>query len=73
MRRSASFPQGATQVPADRDLGDDGIRFRTAFENKRGATETVLLDRDGDSWKVGVIYRVRVRCANCCRRITWRR
>ncbi|MFV1920771.1 DUF4019 domain-containing protein [Sphingomonas sp. MJ1 (PH-R8)] len=28
------------------------IRFRTDSENKRGATETVSLDREGDSWKV---------------------
>ena len=32
------------------------VRFRTDFENKRGATETVSLDREGDSWKVVGIY-----------------
>lgn len=28
------------------------IRFRTDFEKKRGTTETMSLDREGDSWKV---------------------
>lgn len=32
------------------------VRFRTDFENRRGATETVSLDREGDSWKVVGIY-----------------
>ncbi len=32
------------------------VRFRTDFANKRGATETLSLDREGDSWKVAGIY-----------------
>ncbi|MBB3912103.1 helix-turn-helix domain-containing protein [Sphingomonas desiccabilis] len=32
------------------------VRFRTDFENRRGATETVSLDREGDSWKVVGVY-----------------
>ena len=32
------------------------VRFRTDFENRRGATETVSLDREGDHWKVVGIY-----------------
>jgi DNA-binding CsgD family transcriptional regulator len=32
------------------------VRFRTDFANKRGATETVSLDREGGEWKVVGIY-----------------
>ena len=32
------------------------VRFRTDFENRHGATETLSLDREGDSWKVVGIY-----------------
>ena len=32
------------------------VRFRTDFANKSGATETLSLDREGDSWKVVGIY-----------------
>jgi hypothetical protein len=32
------------------------VRFRTDFENRRGATETVSLDCEGDSWKVVGVY-----------------
>ena len=32
------------------------VRFRTDFANRRGAVETLSLDRDGDKWKVVGIY-----------------
>jgi hypothetical protein len=32
------------------------VRFRTDFANKRGVTETVTLDREGEDWKVVGIY-----------------
>ncbi|WBH15622.1 helix-turn-helix domain-containing protein [Sphingomonas radiodurans] len=42
-------------VPAP-PAGYRTVQFRTDFANKRGATETLSLDRDGDSWKVVGIY-----------------
>lgn len=32
------------------------VRFRTDFANKRGATETLSLNREGDEWRVVGIY-----------------
>ena len=32
------------------------VRFRTDFANRRGATETLSMERDGDAWKVAGIY-----------------
>ena len=32
------------------------IRFRTDFANKRAATETLSLDREGDAWRIVGIY-----------------
>jgi DNA-binding CsgD family transcriptional regulator len=45
----------AEDVPAP-PKGYQMVRFRTDFENKRGATETVSLDREGGSWKVVGVY-----------------
>ena len=46
---------GEADVPAPPN-GYRMVRFRTDFENRRGATETVSLDREGDSWKVVGVY-----------------
>jgi DNA-binding CsgD family transcriptional regulator len=45
----------AEDVPAP-PKGYHMVRFRTDFENKRGATETVSLDREGEIWKVVGVY-----------------
>ncbi|MFZ3485674.1 DUF4019 domain-containing protein [Sphingomonas sp. 3-13AW] len=46
---------GEADVPAPPN-GYRMVRFRTDFENRRGATETVSLDREGGSWKVVGVY-----------------
>lgn len=45
----------AEDVPAP-PHGYHLVRFRTDFANKRGATETLSLDREGESWKVVGVY-----------------
>ena len=46
---------GEQDVPAPPN-GYRLVRFQTDFANKKGAIETLSLDREGDSWKVVGIY-----------------
>jgi DNA-binding CsgD family transcriptional regulator len=46
---------GDQSVPAPPN-GQQVVRFRTDFANKAGATETVSLAREGESWRVVGIY-----------------
>ncbi|MGJ3628719.1 DUF4019 domain-containing protein [Sphingomonas sp. MMS24-JH45] len=41
---------------ADAPNGGWTVRFRTDFEHKRGAIETLSLVREGGAWKVAGIY-----------------
>lgn len=42
-------------IPAPPD-GYRTVRFRTDFAGKRGAIETLSLERDGDAWRIAGIY-----------------